>query len=254
MYINGSSASLAAILRLQYQPVIRLGQDIPAYAEVLARTLGQDGNLDGPQIIVNAMDSVETALSLTCKIMDMAFSEYHSSGLGERQLPLAFNLPLNVLVHPVTLARIQALTLKHAVPPERVSFELTESPPVTDLTVTTASITAFHQAGYLLALDDITPETPFLTALMNTPLSAVKLDRSVVIDDSREMQNFIRFIADLAEQNLQMVVAEGIETHEQCDRMKRLGVNYGQGFLFSHPLDAQTLARKLGEPEAIAVG
>ncbi len=210
--------------------------------EVLARTLGQDGHLLGPQGIVEAMNNPELALSLTRAIMERALSEYQAQGLSAYQLPLAFNLPLNVLVHPGIPERIEALRNRHGLPAGLLRFELTETQPVQNLSLAEDSIAALRDAGYLLALDDVVPSTPFLMALMNTPVDAIKLDRSVVTDNSPASQDFIRKVTHLAANYRQDIVAEGIETKEQLSQMQTHGVTHGQGFLFSRPLAAEELA------------
>lgn len=243
--MKAPSLELAAALRLRYQPIVRLDDGGICHVEVLARTLGQNGHLLGPQGIVEAMGHPEVALSLTRAIMERALLEYQEQGLSAYQLPLAFNLPLNVLVYPGIPDRIEALRERHGLPAGLLRFELTETQPVQNLRLAEDSIAALRNAGYLLALDDVIPATPFLTALMNTPVDAVKLDRSVVIDGSQRAQDFISRVTRLAADHRQDVVAEGIETQEQLSQMRAHGITHGQGYLFSPPLAAEELAARL---------
>lgn len=242
MHMKAPSSELAAALRLRYQPIVRLDDGGLCHVEVLARTLGQDGHLLGPQGIVEAMNHPDIALSLTRAIMERALAEYQAQGLSAYQLPLAFNLPLNVLVHPGIPERIEKLRNRHGLPAGLLRFELTETQPVQNLPLAEDSIAALRKAGYLLALDDVTPATPFLLALMKTPVDAVKLDRTVVIDDSPKAQGFIGKIVQLATGQFQDVVAEGIETQEQLSQMRDHGVTHGQGYLFSRPLAVEDLS------------
>lgn len=256
MHMKAPSSELAATLRLRYQPIIRLEDESLCHVEVLARTLGQDGHLLGPQGIVEAMGNPELALSLTRAIMERALAEYQAQGLCAHQLPLAFNLPLNVLVYPGIPERIEALRERHGLPAGLLRFELTETQPVRNLRLAENSIAALRGAGYLLALDDVVPSTPFLAALMNTPVDAVKLDRSVVVDTTPEAQSFIGDVTRLAMQHRQDIVAEGIETKEQLRQMRAHGVTHGQGYLFSQPLAVEELARWLpaGESGSRSIG
>lgn len=241
MPVNQSGSPLASTLRLRYQPIVRLEDGELSHVEVLARIMGRDGNLSGPESLVVAMENPELALSLTRAIMQRALSEYQEQDLSAHHLPLAFNLPLNVLVYPGILHRIDALREAHGLAAGLLRFELTETQPVHDIRLAVESITALGNAGYRLALDDIVPATPFLLALMNTSVEAVKLDRSVVVDRGPDAQDFIRKITCLAAGRLQDIVAEGIETVPQLARMRENGVTHGQGFLFSRPLAAEEL-------------
>ncbi|MDE2239668.1 MAG: EAL domain-containing protein [Rhodospirillales bacterium] len=232
----------AAMLRLRYQPIVRLKDGEISHVEVLARILGRDGRLTGPKNLVAAMEHPDRALGLTRTIMQRALSEYKAQAFFARRLPLAFNLPLNVLVHGGIMELIEAQREAHGLSTGLIRFELTETQPVHDIKRVGASIAVLRDAGYQLALDDIVPLTPFLMPLMGTAVSAVKLDRSVVVDARPGAQNFIRGITRLAAGRLQDVVAEGIETTAQQARMLALGVTHGQGFLFAKPLAVEKLA------------
>ncbi|MDE1896481.1 MAG: EAL domain-containing protein [Rhodospirillales bacterium] len=247
MHVSGQISQLAAALRLRYQPIVRLEDGGLSHVEVLARVLGQDGQLLGPESLVAAMEHPERALGLTRAIIQMALSEYQGRGLSAHQLPLAFNLPLNVLVHPGIVHGIETLRATHGLAAGLLRFELTETQPVHNIKLAEESIKALRDAGYKLALDDIVPATPFLPALMKTAVGAVKLDRSVVVDTSPGARNFILKITRLAASRLQDIIAEGIETAAQLARMRELGATHGQGFLFAKPLAAEELALRLCE-------
>ncbi|MDE1906338.1 MAG: EAL domain-containing protein [Rhodospirillales bacterium] len=247
MHVSGQISQLAAALRLRYQPIVRLEDGGISHVEVLARVLDEDGRLLGPESIVAAMENPDRALCLTRAIMQLALSEYQARGLCAYQLPLAFNLPLNVLVHPGIVHGIESLRESHGIAAGLLRFELTETQPVQDIRLAEESIKALRDAGYKLALDDIVPATPFLQALMKTAVGAVKLDRSVVVDNSPGARNFILKITSLAASRLQDIIAEGIETAAQLMRMRELGATHGQGFLFSKPLESEELALRLCE-------
>ncbi|MGE4480748.1 EAL domain-containing protein [Acidocella sp.] len=240
--MKAPASELAATLCLHYQPIVRLDDGALCHVEVLARTTADNGHLLGPQTIVAAMGSADQALRLTSAIMDLALSEYRLHGLAAHRLTLAFNLPLNLLLNPDTPDWIETLRAKHGLPVEHLRFELTETEPVRDLELAAAGIAGLRRAGYLLALDDIVPTTPLLSALMQTSLGAVKLDRSVILDESPDSQAFIREITRRATANGQDIVAEGIETPAQLCQMRDQGVSHGQGFLLSPPLAVDGLA------------
>jgi EAL domain-containing protein (putative c-di-GMP-specific phosphodiesterase class I) len=75
------------------------------------------------------------------------------------------------------------------------------------------------------------------------PIDVVKIDRSFIqgMEADSEKLEIVRAILGLCH-NLNMVVtAEGIETIEQAEILRDLGCDYGQGYLFSHPLDSATI-------------
>ena len=101
--------------------------------------------------------------------------------------------------------------------------------------------------GVQLSIDDFGTGYSSLSYLHRFPLNNLKIDRSFVsrmttADDNSEI---VGTIATLA-RNLGMeVIAEGIETEEQHQQLKTLGCEYGQGYLFSRPVDSDGVAHLL---------
>lgn len=226
-------------MRITYQPILRLEDDSTDHAEVLAREAGKNGTLLGPQAIVDAMARNGHALPLTLAIMRRAIAEYRAYNFSALNLPLAFNLPLDAMLHPQLCAEIADLCSATGIAPGNIRFELTETSPVQDFAAAAASIMALHAAGHHIALDDITPGTPYLAALMTLPVRAIKFSNTLTVDPNA--LPFIHAMAASASARGLDSVAEGIETPAQLASMRAAGVTHGQGFLFSHPMPARTL-------------
>ena len=233
--------ALTASVRICYQPVVCLVTGRLDHVEVLARAEGDDGAILGPESILDAMTGRESSMHLTAAIIRRALVEYEIHDFAAYNLTLAFNLPLDAMLHPDLAPRIGALRSITSLPPWRMRFELTERHPVHDLTSARQVIAALRDAGHGLALDDITPDLPYLDALMDMDISAVKLDRSVVIHPTPAHEAFIRAVVAHAVARGQFIVAEGIETPDQRAYMRALGATHGQGYLFARPLDAGAL-------------
>lgn len=230
-------------MRIYYQPILRLADDCTDHVEVLAREEGQNGVMRGPEAIVGAMTGTGHALPLTLAIMRRAIADYRAYDFASEKLSLAFNLPLDAMLHPELGDEIKALCAAAGLAPANVRFELTETSPVEDFAAAAASITALHAAGHHIALDDITPGTPYLAALMNLPVRAIKFSNTLTA--SPNALPFIRAMAARAAARGLESIAEGIETPAQLTAMRNAGVTHGQGFLFSHPLPASALGTVL---------
>jgi len=232
------SAALLASVSVCYQPVVRLSDAHIEYAEVLVRARGDDGKILGPETIIDAMTGAQRSLDLSAAIICEALANHHTHGFAAIALPLAVNLPLDALLHPDLPARLAMLCSTANVAPALLRLELTETQPVHDLAAASAVIGALREAGHTLALDDITPDMPYLDALLDLPISAVKLDRSVVVPPNEAFINAV--VARCAPRGV-AIVAEGIETAPLATRMAELGATHGQGFLFARPLSAAGL-------------
>ena len=101
-----------------------------------------------------------------------------------------------------------------------------------------------------LMLDDFGTGFASLETLTSLPISGVKLDRRFtgqVVNGDREPVVVKAMIAMAAEAGL-TVIAEGIETQLQCDRLVRMGCRLGQGYLFALPQPAESVAAVLSAP------
>lgn len=92
-----------------------------------------------------------------------------------------------------------------------------------------------------------------LSSLRQFPFNALKIDRSFLLDaDVRRSDEIVRTIASLARVLGMDVTVEGLETREQVDRMRELGIERAQGFYFSPPVPAEEaqafVARASGPP------
>jgi EAL domain-containing protein (putative c-di-GMP-specific phosphodiesterase class I) len=100
--------------------------------------------------------------------------------------------------------------------------------------------TMLREKGMKIALDDFGTGFASLTHLIEFPVDLIKVDRSFVgrLADDARARSIVTSIVGLA-RNLDLgVVAEGVETQEQCDLLVAMGCNVAQGFLFSravHP-------------------
>jgi EAL domain-containing protein (putative c-di-GMP-specific phosphodiesterase class I) len=238
---GASAAQLIGSIRLRYQPIIRLATMRPESVEVLTRRETADGRLIGPETIVDAMTGGEISLILTGAILQLTLAEYTAHGFAGLPFSFAINLPLDALLHPDLIVLIETIRVTYNVPPQRITFELTERHRVDDIARVGGVVAVLREAGYRLALDDITPDMPNLPGLLDLPVSAIKLDRSIAISRRKQDQVFIRRIAAQAAARQQIVIAEGIETPATLARMRDCGATHGQGFLLAEPMPAAAL-------------
>jgi EAL domain-containing protein (putative c-di-GMP-specific phosphodiesterase class I) len=97
----------------------------------------------------------------------------------------------------------------------------------------------FRQAGVCIALDDFGTGYSSISYLKKFPTDYIKIDRSFVNSMTADSNDKVlcEAIIVMAKKLGIEVVAEGIETEEQLDLLKKMGCDYGQGYLFSKPLD-----------------
>jgi len=147
---------------------------------------------------------------------------------------------------------IQLLKRFHIQPGE-IELELTESVIVEHVSETMRSLEELRAAGVRLSVDDFGTGYSSLSYLSRFPLNELKIDRSFVIEIGRSdsASSVINAIIAMGQGLGLELVAEGVETADQCRFLYQRGVHTIQGFLFSKPLRAQEIA-ELTRPAAFA--
>jgi EAL domain-containing protein (putative c-di-GMP-specific phosphodiesterase class I) len=98
-----------------------------------------------------------------------------------------------------------------------------------------------------VALDDFGTGFASLTHLISFPADVIKIDMSFVkrLLTDRPSAAIVEALIDIARKIGVDIVAEGVETIAQAERLAALGCDFGQGYLFSRPTDAATIVRLL---------
>jgi EAL domain-containing protein (putative c-di-GMP-specific phosphodiesterase class I) len=120
-------------------------------------------------------------------------------------------------------------------PPERLELEVTESVILHDDAETLFTLRALRRHGIKISMDDFGTGYSSLSGLRSFPFDKIKLDRSFVRDAlvRPDCATIVRAVADLGENLGMATTAEGVETIEQLDNVRRHGYTEAQGFLFS---------------------
>ncbi|HEY3436888.1 MAG TPA: EAL domain-containing protein, partial [Actinotalea sp.] len=142
---------------------------------------------------------------------------------------------------------------KTGLPPERLVLEFTETQldNVTDALM--ADLTELRASGIGLAADDFGTGYSPLTRIIELPLSMIKIDRLFVgaMLEDRRSQAIVTTLVGLSDFLGLALVAEGVETEEQAERLRGLGCSSGQGYLWSRPLPPDEFLLRLSEAPAV---
>jgi EAL domain-containing protein (putative c-di-GMP-specific phosphodiesterase class I) len=126
--------------------------------------------------------------------------------------------------------------------PANLVVEVTESTVIADFAHAGEVLNRIRDAGFLIVLDDFGTGYSSLSCLEHLPICGIKLDRSFIARQSRAPV-IMKAVISLAHQLGLTVTAEGIETVEQCELMRRLGCGFAQGYLFGRPEPAEAAGR-----------
>lgn len=166
---------------------------------------------------------------------------------------IAINLSAAQFHQPNLPDLIMTILDDASLPPEYLELELTESMTMDDPERAVDMINRLHGAGISLSIDDFGTGYSSLSYLKRFKISKLKIDQSFVRDITRDNDDrvIISTIITLAQSLGLRVIAEGVETREQHEFLRRLGCHDMQGYYFSRPIDAEHASEFLRSSTAL---
>jgi diguanylate cyclase (GGDEF)-like protein/PAS domain S-box-containing protein len=163
-------------------------------------------------------------------------------------LSISVNLSAKQLMHPGLTGQVARILEETGLNPRQVKLEVTESTVMEHGDRSQGVLTALDLLGISLSTDDFGTGYSSLSYLQRFPFDRLKIDRSFIdkMDADEKSRAIVKTILMLGDNLGIEVVAEGIETDKQLQHLLMLGCRHGQGFLFSHPLEARRAEMLLG--------
>ena len=136
---------------------------------------------------------------------------------------------------------------------KRCVLEITESQIVGDPERAAREMNALRQTGLRFALDDFGTGFSSLSTLHALPIDLLKVDKAFVrgMEADSGAAELVRTVLQLGDVMGATVLAEGIETQQQLDALRAMGCEFGQGYLFAHPLSARDAGRLVQLGDAV---
>ncbi len=160
---------------------------------------------------------------------------------GHCSLMLSVNLSGKQFMQADLVEQIQAVLEETEFDPRCLQLEITESVVIENTEVVTSMLVRLRELGIQLTMDDFGTGYSSLSYLHKFPIDVLKIDRSFISQAGAEGRSEIVPTIIMLARNMGMkVVAEGVETDEQLAHLNELDCAYGQGYLFSRPVDAHT--------------
>ncbi|RVU06423.1 EAL domain-containing protein [Novosphingobium umbonatum] len=169
-------------------------------------------------------------------------------------LPVAINVSALQLRSPSFMAAVTRLVAENAIDARNYEFEITETVLLGDDAATRDNIIMLKQEGFTIALDDFGTGYSSLSSLQRFSVDKIKIDRAFVRNldgGSADSVTLVEAIIKLAKALNLGVIAEGVETVSQRDCLVACGCEHFQGFLYSRPLQGDTLEQLAGSGQAL---
>src|SRR5580704_17280961 len=228
-------------LEVHYQPFYSLDGKQIVGAEALVRWRHPVNGLIAPMRFIPIAEETGPILPVGRYVLEQACAQVRS--IRDR---LGVDFPLNVNLSPRQfqenglLSQVAAALDACGLPSESLTFEITESTVMEDLSGARDVMKKLNRLGVRLAIDDFGTGHSSLAYLKQFPVHEVKVDRAFVkgVGESRVDSAIVRAVIELANAIGIGAVAEGVETPDQVTGLRMLGCRVAQGYFFSHPLPA----------------
>lgn len=152
------------------------------------------------------------------------------------ELNLNINLSVLQLMQSDLVPRLCALVDECAVPHSAVHFELTESLFAEQNEFLVNQLRQLSDAGFKVHLDDFGTGYSSLERLLTLPVDTLKLDRSFTQTLERGDERLVKAVLLISQEMDMQVIAEGVETEKEMQRLQALGCHLMQGYLFAKPM------------------
>ena len=235
------AALAAGALVLHYQPTVDVRSGRADRVEALARWPHPQHGLIPPDQFIPLAEQTGLIVPLTQWVLETALAQCHTWEQAGWALGVAVNLSMRSLHDPGLPETIAWLLRRYAVPPERLTLEITESALMVDPAQAQAVLLRLTALGVQLAIDDFGTGYSSLGYLKQLPVDAVKIDKSFVQSmghTTTKDSAIVRSIIDLGHNLGLAVVAEGVEDQATWQRLRAAGCDVAQGFYMSRPMPA----------------
>jgi diguanylate cyclase (GGDEF)-like protein/PAS domain S-box-containing protein len=233
------SALALGQFELHFQPIMNIATRRLATLEVLLRWRRPASGLVMPDQFIPIIEENGLIVPVGEWVLRRACEqsmEWQRQGL--QPVPLAINLSPRQFMHKGLVDSIRRILDETRIDPSLIEFEITETALMQHGEHTMDVLGQINDMGIRLSIDDFGTGYSSLAYLKRFPVRKIKIDRAFVrdLEHSAEDRAIVAAIAALSDSLQLSVVAEGVETEEQFELLRKQGCQYAQGYLFSKPV------------------
>jgi diguanylate cyclase (GGDEF)-like protein len=231
-------------LFLVYQPIFDVATGRLHAVEALVRWRRSNGDLVAPDVFIPIAEQSYLIIEIGRWVMAQACADlsrlYQADFHG---LKVHVNMAAAEFTSTELPEILKGLASEHAIPPSGITLELTEGMLMKQPERVISVMHTLRKLGFEISLDDFGMGHSSLSMLKNLPITSMKVDRSFVRDvaHSRSDHAIAKTILALGKHLQLDVIAEGIETQDQLQKLQAEGCHLIQGYLLSKPLTLDKL-------------
>ena len=239
-----------------YQPKYSLNGNCMAGAEALVRWIHPEWGFMSPGEFIPLFEKNGFISRLDQYVWEQVCEQLADwKKKGYPSLPISVNMSRSDVYQPQLVDTIRGITRRHGVEPSCLHLEVTESAYAENASQIIQTVDELRSQGFTIEMDDFGSGYSSLNMLTQMKLDILKLDMKFIQNELAKPvdRSILGQIIDLAHWMNLNVVAEGVESREQLERLSELGCDYVQGFYLAKPMPAAEYEALLAAQSAAAL-
>ena len=238
-------------LLVHFQPIVDLASGRVVAVEALARWHHESRGWVSPAEFIPVAERSGLILEIGRIVLDTTCRELAAWHRHAPDLTASVNVSTIELISPGLAANVESALARHGLAPSALTLEITETSMISDARAAAEAVMRLRQLGVRVVLDDFGTGYDSLNTLKRLTVDGLKIDLGFVqaMGESPKDAAIVGAILAFGHAVGVEITAEGVETSEQGERLRKLGCGLGQGYLFGRPVSAADLTSAI-----VAVG
>lgn len=235
---------------VNYQPIYNNKLDKFTSAEALMRIKDKDGKFIPPDIFIPIAEKNGLIIKLGMNLFEQVCELIQKNDLQNTSLEyIEVNLSVIQCMQQDLADKLLMTMKKYDVPPSFINFEITETAASNSESTLLSNMKKLLGENSSFSLDDYGSGYSNINYVLDLPISLIKYDKNMIWSyfDNEKGRVILNYIVNMTKELNLKSLAEGVETEEQYEQIKQLGIEYTQGFYFSKPLPPDEFVKKIKE-------
>lgn len=233
--------------QLYYQPIVELGNGSISGFEALLRWQRRPDELVAPGHFIDIAEETGLIVAIGGWVLREACeatARWHRRFSHRKPVTISINVSPRQFLQPNFAGLVETIIRETGIDPATISLEITEGVAIANPDRAVRIMNDLRALGVKLSLDDFGTGYSSLGHLHRYPFNTLKLDRSFVsglgVGGDPIGTGIVQAVLDLASTMKLSVIAEGLETKGQRSHLRGMGCKFGQGYLYSRPVSAES--------------
>lgn len=230
-------------LELNFQPIYSFAENRITSLEVLSRLKDEKHKYINPEYFIHVAEINHTIIQLSRQMFEKTCQFAVNNNIFDRGIN-----DMNINISPIQcqdehlVDELKRIAAKYRIPLKRFHFEITESK-LTDANAVFDTLTKLRKCGAKVALDDFGTGYSNIASIMLMPIDFVKIDKSLLWSYASGDNEFLNELMPMIRSEGKKIIAEGIETEEHIEILRKMGGDFLQGYYYSKPLNEKDFIR-----------